>query len=140
MSNSYRKGCFIMARLGFDYLERIRKAGFSDTEILEALISAMSETEVVENFESIISAFNIVNKEVTADSQELNLTKYQIGSLARELFSEPEFEACWFDNADPQALINLITKAVQKKYPKYSNIEKAVNSVFEFLTDLLGAK
>ena len=98
------------------------------------------ETEVTENFESIISAFNIVNKEATTDSQELNLTKYQIGSLARELFLEPDFETCWFDESDPQALMDLITKAVQKKYPKYSNIEKTVNSVFEFLTNLLGAK
>lgn len=123
-----------------DYLDRIRKAGYSDSEILVALVSTMSEAKATEKFESIISAFNIVNKEATADSQELNLTKYQIGSLARELFLEPDFETCWFDEADPQALINLITKAVQKKYPKYSNIEKAVNSIFEFLTDLLGAK
>jgi hypothetical protein len=123
-----------------EYLDRIRKAGYSDSEILNALVSTMSEAEAIEKFEIIVDAFNIVNKEATTDSQELNLTKYQIGSLARELFLEPDFEACWFDNADPQALINLITKAVQKKYPKYSNIEKAVNSVFEFLTDLLGAK
>jgi hypothetical protein len=123
-----------------EYLDRIRKAGYSDSEILGALVSTMSEAEAIEKFEIIVDAFNIVNKEATADSQELNLTKYQVDSLARSLFLEPEFETCWFDNADPQALVNLITRIVQKKYPKYSNIEKTVSRVFDSITNMLRAK
>ena len=122
-----------------DYLDRIRKAGYSDSEILGALVSTMSEAEAAEKFEIIIDAFNIVNKEATADSQEL-LTKYQVDSLARSLFLEPEFETCWFDDADPHALIDLITRIVQKKYPNYSNIEKTVSRVFDSITDMLRAK
>ena len=123
-----------------EYLDRIRKAGYSDSEILGALVSTMSEAEAIEKFEIIIDAFNIVNKEATADSQELNLTNYQVDSLARSLFLEPEFETCWFDDADPHALVDLITRTVQKKYPKYSNIEKTVSRVFDSITNMLRAK
>lgn len=118
----------------FARLEKLQNSGMSDTEILNALVFAMSEEEAKENFDYIDRMYE-TEVEVDEDYQELDVSASEVDDLARDVMLEDTFMTCLETNE--KELRALIADVVHSEYPFYDDISKVSDRVYDALMNML---